>query len=117
MRFLACFCVAVFVLIGSASSQQEAELVKKVKAKLDRVRDYTAQGKMKIDVSFIDAPDSKVTVYYQRPDKFKVKKDGGISILEQHYEKVSSPNGTCPDFLDRCPRTNAAGTGNPAESR
>ena len=81
MRFLACFCVAVFVLSGTASSQQEAGLVKKVRAKLDRVRDYTAQGKMKIDVSFIDAPDSKVTVYYQRPDKFKVKKDGGISIL------------------------------------
>ena len=34
-----------------------------------------------MDVSFIDAPESKVTIYYKSPDKFKVKKSGGISIL------------------------------------
>jgi outer membrane lipoprotein-sorting protein len=62
-------------------AQDETELVKKVKAKLDKVNDYTAEGKMRIDVSFIDAPDSKVMVYYKKPDKFKVKKNGGISIL------------------------------------
>jgi outer membrane lipoprotein-sorting protein len=68
-------------MIGHSFAQDEHELVKKVKAKLDKVSDYTAQGKMKIDVSFIDAPDSKVIVYYKKPDKFKVKKAGGISIL------------------------------------
>ena len=62
-------------------AQEEVELVNKVKAKLDKVNDYQAKGKMKMDVSFIDAPESKVTVYYKRPDKFKVKKSGGISIL------------------------------------
>jgi outer membrane lipoprotein-sorting protein len=62
-------------------AQDETELVKKVKAKLDKVNDYTAEGKMRIDVSFIDAPESKVMVYYKKPDKFKVKKNGGISIL------------------------------------
>lgn len=36
---------------------------------------------MKIDVSFIDAPDSKVIIYYKKPNQFKVKKNGGISIL------------------------------------
>lgn len=80
MKFIICF----FVLVLSISfvfAQEEAELVKKVKAKLDKVTDYTAEGKLKIDVSFIDAPDSKVTVYYKNPDKFKVKKNGGISIL------------------------------------
>ena len=48
---------------------------------MDKVNDYQAEGKMKIDVSFIDAPSSKVTVYYKKPNKFKVKKSGGISIL------------------------------------
>ena len=66
---------------SSVSGQDETILVKNVKAKLDKVNDYTAQGVMKIDVSFIDAPDSKVIVYYENPDKFKVKKNGGISIL------------------------------------
>jgi hypothetical protein len=62
-------------------AQAEADLVKKVKAKLDKVNDYQAEGKMKIDVSFIKAPQGKVKVYFKKPDKFKIKKEGGISIL------------------------------------
>src|SRR3954452_17580345 len=60
---------------------QESELMTRVRAKLNKVNDYKAEGRMKIDVSFIDAPPSKVAVYYKKPDKFKVKKESGISIL------------------------------------
>jgi len=74
-----CLCLLFFSAILHA--QEEVELVKRVRAKLDRVNDYQAEGKMKIDVSFIDAPVSNVTIYYKKPDKFKVKKSGGISIL------------------------------------
>ena len=81
MKFFLFFCFSLLVLPRFAFAQEEAELVKKVKAKLDKVNDYTAEGKMKIDVSFIDAPDSKVVIYYKKPNKFKVKKNGGISIL------------------------------------
>lgn len=62
-------------------SQDVGGLVDKVKAKLAKVQNYQAEGRMKLDVSFIDAPPSKVVVYYKSPDKFKVKKDGGISLL------------------------------------
>ena len=62
-------------------SQDATALVNKVKAKLDKVNDYTADGVLKTDVSFIKAPVSKVKVYYKKPNKFKLKKDGGISIL------------------------------------
>ena len=81
MKFFLCFYLSLLALPRFAFAQEEAELVKKVKAKLDKVNDYTAAGKMKIDVSFIDAPDSKVVIYYKKPNKFKVKKNGGISIL------------------------------------
>jgi hypothetical protein len=59
----------------------QEDLVNKVRAKLDRVKDYQAEGRMTLDVSFIDAPPSKVTIFFKKPDKFKVKKSGGISIL------------------------------------
>ena len=76
------FALMLFLLFGSPLFSQEANvLVEKVKAKLDKVNDYTAEGRMKIDVSFIDVPPSNVTVYYKKPDKFRVKKEGGISIL------------------------------------
>lgn len=80
MRWLLVFC-ALAIMSGYASAQEAEELVNKVKAKLVKVNDYRARGRMKMDVSFIDAPPSKIEVYYKRPDKFKVMKDGGISIL------------------------------------
>jgi outer membrane lipoprotein-sorting protein len=32
-------------------------------------------------VAFIKAPSGKVKVYYKKPNKFKLKRDGGISLL------------------------------------
>ncbi len=64
-----------------AFSQDMTELVNKVKAKLDQVNDYVAEGTLKTDVSFIKAPSGKVKVYFKKPDKFRLKKEGGISIL------------------------------------
>ncbi len=74
----------LLLVIASASNafaQDASTLVKKVKAKLDKVNDYIAEGKMKTDVAFIKAPVGKVKMYYKKPNKFKVKRDGGISIL------------------------------------
>ena len=68
-------------LATTGIAQQEEALLQKVKAKMDKVNDYQAEGKMKLDVSFINAPASNVTIYYKKPNRFKVKKNGGISIL------------------------------------
>ena len=62
-------------------AQDVAALVQKVKAKLDVVKDYVADGTMKTDVSFIKAPVGQVKIYYKKPNQFKLKRDGGISIL------------------------------------
>jgi outer membrane lipoprotein-sorting protein len=62
-------------------AQDMNALVAKVKAKLDLVNDYEADGKMKTDVAFIKAPLGKVKVYFKKPNKFRLKKDGGISLL------------------------------------
>src|SRR5688572_6875150 len=72
------YCLMIF---SKAHAQAEEALVKAVRAKLDKVQDYEAHGRMTIDVSFIQAPQSDVTVYYKKPNLFKVKKEDGISIL------------------------------------
>lgn len=69
------------ILSTTSFAQDATALVNKVKTKLDKVNDYTADGVLKTDVSFIKAPISKVKVFYKKPDKFKLKKDGGISVL------------------------------------
>ena len=72
--------VAGFLLMPTTIYAQQ-ELLQKIKAKQEKIIDYVADGTMKIDVSFINAPSSKVKIYYKKPDQFKVVKDGGISIL------------------------------------
>lgn len=62
-------------------SQDMTSLVMKVKAKLDLVNDYEADGRMKTDVAFIKAPIGKVKIFYKKPNKFRLKKEGGISLL------------------------------------
>lgn len=76
-------CLFFFILQMSVAgySQDMTALVMKVKAKLDQVADYEADGKMKTDVAFIKAPIGKVKVYFKKPNKFRLKKDGGISLL------------------------------------
>jgi outer membrane lipoprotein-sorting protein len=73
--------LSAFAVQLAADAQDVTALVKNVKAKLDKVNDYVAEGKMKTDVAFIKAPTGKVKVFYKKPNKFKLKRDGGISIL------------------------------------
>jgi outer membrane lipoprotein-sorting protein len=76
------FLLMLLLLPGFVSRAQDAnDLIKKVKDKLALVNDYQAEGVMKTDVSFMKIPESKVTIYYKKPDKFKIKKQDGISIV------------------------------------
>lgn len=75
------FVVALLISYTSVQAQDMTALVTKVKAKLDQVNDYEADGNMKTDVSFIKAPIGKVKVYFKKPNKFRLKKEGGISLL------------------------------------
>lgn len=104
--------ICVFICCGTFSFAQNAEeLVKKVKAKLETVSNYEANGVMKTNVSFIKVPDSKITVYYKKPDKFRIKKENGISIMPKgsvslnpaaalaagNYTTVAAGSGTVGD--------------------
>jgi len=65
----------------TGKAQDVNVLVKQVKQKLDLVNNYVAEGRMKTDVAFIKAPAGRVKIFYKRPNKFKLKRDGGISLL------------------------------------
>ena len=78
-RFL--LSVFVFGLLGHLSAQTPGELINKIKAKLEKVNDYTAKGKLKTNVVFIKAPVASVKVYYKKPDKMKIVNEKGISFI------------------------------------
>jgi hypothetical protein len=75
-----CLVLAVFVTL-TAAAQDANLLIRQVRDKLLKVQDYKAQAVLKTDVPFIRIPQSAVDVYFKRPDKFKIKKEGGISVL------------------------------------
>lgn len=71
----------VVLTAGNAKGQDADALLQQVREKLAKVQDYKARAVLKTDVPFIRMPQSEVDVYYKRPDKFRIKKDGGISVL------------------------------------
>nr|HPH25198.1 hypothetical protein [Chitinophagaceae bacterium] len=96
------FLAIIFALVFTTNcyAQDATTLVRKVKAKLDAVNDYVADGKMKTDVAFIKAPVGNVKVYYKKPNKFKLKRDGGISILPKGGVSVNMNSIVTADDFD-----------------
>jgi outer membrane lipoprotein-sorting protein len=75
------FGIAVLTYALSVDAQEVNDFLKSVRNKLNTVKDYHAEGTMKLDVPFLQVPDSRVTVYYKQPDKFSIKQQKGVSLV------------------------------------
>ena len=79
-------------LVAAANSQAIEDIINKVKAKLDKVNDYEAQGKMKTNVVFIKAPIATVKVYYKKPNKLRISNESGISFIPKGSVNINLAN-------------------------
>lgn len=87
------FFIALFVFSVFSSAGQTAEdIINKVKAKLEKVNDYEAKGKMKTNVVFIKAPIANVKVYYKKPNKLRINNESGISFVPKGSVNISLNN-------------------------
>src|SRR5258705_2109645 len=73
--------ILAWSFFNQLSAQTPQELINRIKAKLEKVNDYTAKGKLKTNVVFIKAPIASVKVYYKKPDKMKIVNENGISFI------------------------------------
>lgn len=80
MKYALFFCFIFSTTLNTVIAQDAAALAQKVKAKLATVNDYQANGIMKTDVSFMKVPQSEVMIYYKKPNKFRIKKQDGITV-------------------------------------
>jgi outer membrane lipoprotein-sorting protein len=62
-------------------AQDVTALVQKVKAKIEKVNDYEAAGKMKTNVTFLKIPVATVKIYFKKPNRLKIKNEKGISFV------------------------------------
>lgn len=96
---------------GARPSTAE-ELIQKVKAKLDKVNDYEARGRMKTNVAFIKAPVATIKVYFKKPNKLRINNESGISFIPKGSVNINLGNiflaGT--DSYDIIDMGNEAGT-------
>ena len=81
---------ALLLLCTTAADAQDVQtLLARVRAKVAQVQDYQADARMNIDVSFMKVPESAVKVYFKNPDVFRIRKEGGISILPKGGVTIS----------------------------
>jgi outer membrane lipoprotein-sorting protein len=85
--FLTCFlfCFAIYRTVA----QDAMALVQKLKAKLEQVSSYEADGIMKTNVSFLKVPEARVKVYFKKPDKIRIKNEKGISLVPKGSVGIS----------------------------
>ena len=91
MKHLIGFILSAF-FFSNAMAQDAMALVKKVKAKLEAVNDYSASGKLKTDVAFLKVPVATVNIYFKKPNKFRISKEKGISILPKGGVSINMQN-------------------------
>jgi outer membrane lipoprotein-sorting protein len=85
--------VLVFLTASSLLYAQTAEeLINSVKARLDKVNDYEANGKMKTNVIFIKAPIATVKVYYKKPNRLRINNESGISFIPKGSVNINLSN-------------------------
>lgn len=81
-----------FFIFNAASAQSAEEAISKVKARLEKVTDYQAVGKMKTNVIFIKAPIANIKVYYKKPDKLRINNEQGISFVPKGSVNINLNN-------------------------
>lgn len=84
--------VLIIAVCTCTQAQPANELINKVKAKLEKVNDYQAKGKLKTNVTFIKAPVATVKIFYKKPDKLKIINESGISFIPQGSVNINLNN-------------------------
>jgi len=91
MRYLGLLTI-IFILPFISSAQDAEQLYYNLRSKVLSVKDYTAEVKMKINVSYMKIPDLAGKLYYKAPDKMRMERKDGISILPRKNVNLTLSN-------------------------
>ena len=91
MKKISLFSIIVACVIAT-NAQSPEEIIEKVKSRLEKVKDYEAEGKIKTNVVFIKAPVSEVKIYYKSPNKLRIDNTSGISFIPKGTVNINLNN-------------------------
>ncbi|MEP7108744.1 MAG: hypothetical protein ABI760_12200 [Ferruginibacter sp.] len=86
------FAVLVFTGVSGRAQENVNTLIKNVSAKIDKVDNYEAGGKMKTNVTFLIVPESTVRIYFKKPNKLKIRNEKGISFVPRGAISINLNN-------------------------
>ena len=86
----------IFFLYSFSIAQvnNSQEILNKVRSKFDKVNDYQVLINVKVDMEFLRIPNVSAIIYFEKPDKMKVKSDD-FAVLPKEAINFSPAN-----FLD-----------------
>lgn len=77
---------------GKVQADDAEQLFYTLRSKALSVKDFTADVKMKIDVAYMRIPLLKGKLYFKAPDKMKLERHGGVSILPKKNMNLTLGN-------------------------
>ena len=87
------YCLLFLILAFPAVYAQDINvLVANAKAKIEKVNDYEASGRMKTNVAFLKVPVANIKLYFKKPNKLKIKSEKGISFIPKGAVSINMNN-------------------------
>ena len=90
-------CLGLLLLLLTINSfavqaDDATKLFYTLRTKILTVKDYTADVRMKIDVSYLKIPQLKGTLLFKSPDKMRLERHGGLSLLPKKNINLTISN-------------------------
>jgi len=83
-------CFLVFLFFSGASyAQDAAQTISKLTAKMNLVKDYSVNAKIKSDIPLIKILTVNATIYFKQKDKFRIISKGIAILPKQGFTDVS----------------------------
>ncbi len=92
MRKSVSFACLLLICSVVARADDGTKLFYALRSKILTVKDYTADVKVKIDVSFMRVPQLRGTLYFKAPDKMRLERNGGLSMLPKKNINLTISN-------------------------
>ncbi len=84
--------VLLLMVQGSVYAYDAEQLYYKLRDKVLQVKDYTADVKMKVDITYMRIPALNGKLYFKAPNKMRMERKGGISILPKKNMNLTLNN-------------------------
>jgi outer membrane lipoprotein-sorting protein len=92
LKFSICLLLIAYCQLSVNAQQDVNTLLQKVKARIEKVNDYEAAGKMKTNVAFLKVPVANIKMYFKKPNKLKIKNEKGISFVPKGAVSINLNN-------------------------